>query len=587
MTAIYPLYSVAMYIEVVPNRNSKPCILLRESYREGGKVCKRTLANLSRLPPATLEALRSLLRGATVLEDLADSFKVIRSRPFGHVAAVLGTLRRIGLEVDLASERCEQRDLVVAMIVARILKPASKLATARGLDESSSLTALQEELAVGVVSEVELYAAMDWLYLQQSDIEQRLARRHLQDGSLVLYDVTSTYFEGQHCPLAQRGYSRDGKSENLQIVFGLLCNRAGCPIAVEVFAGNTADPKTLGVQVEKVRQRFALTRVIFVGDRGMLTSARIEKDLKAAGLDWISALRTTEIRKMVAAPGFQFSLFDEQDFGEIQSPEFPHERLIACRNPLLAEERKRTREELLQATEQKLAVIEQATQRTRNPLRGKDRIALRAGKVLNRFKVGKHFLLAITETTFFYQRHQEHIAEEAALDGLYVIRTSVPSSALRAEETVRAYKDLSVVERAFRSCKTVDLHVRPIYHRLPERVRAHVFLCMLAYYVEWHMRERLAPLLFDDEDPQAGQVLRSSIVQPAQRSPAALRKARTRQTSEGFPVQSFQTLLENLSTIVKDEVQPKLASSPSFDVVTRPSALQQRALSLLEVTLPV
>jgi hypothetical protein len=576
-----------MYIEVVPNRNSNPCILLRESYRDNGKVCKRTLANLSKVPPAAVEALRSVLRGACVLEDLADSLEVVRSRPIGHVAAVLGTLRQIGLEADLAPERCEARDLVVAMIVARVLEPASKLATARGLDEQASLSALQEELSLPTVNEAQLYAAMGWLFLQQAEIEGRLAGRHLQEGSLVLYDVTSTYFEGEHCPLARRGYSRDGQSDKLQIVFGLLCNRAGCPVATEVFSGQTADPQTLRSQIEKVRERFSLKRVIFVGDRGMLTSARLDEDLKVAGLDWISALRTTEIRKMVADPGFQFSLFDERDFGEVQSAEFSGERLIACRNPLLAEKRAKTREDLLAATEKKLTAIQQATQRTRNPLRGKDCIALRVGKVLNRHKVGKHFLLEITETSFSCQRNPKSIEDEAALDGLYVIRTNVPTADLTAEQAVRAYKDLSVVERAFRSCKTVDLHVRPIYHRLPERVRAHVFLCMLAYYVEWHMREKLAPLLFDDEDPAAGERLRGSVVQPAQRSPEAMQKVNTRQTPEGFPVQSFQTLLQNLGTIVKNRIQPKLPNAPEFDAVTRPSPMQQRALSLLDVTLPV
>ncbi len=551
-----------MYIEVVPNRNSRPCILLRESYREGGRVRKRTLANLSKLPQATLEAMRGLLRGATVLEDLADSLEVTQSRPFGHVAAVLGTLRRIGLETDLAPAPCPERDLVVAMIVARIIEPASKLATARGLDEGGALSALQEELSLPPVSEAQLYAALDWLFLQQPDIEQRLARQHLQEGSLVLYDVTSTYFEGDCCPLGQRGYSRDGKGDKLQIVFGLLCNRVGCPIAVEIFAGNTADPQTLRSQIEKVRQRFSLQRVIFVGDRGMLTSARIAEDLRSVGLDWISALRTTEIREIVATPGFQFSLFDERDFVEIQSPEFPGERLVVCRNPLLAREREQTREELLRATEQKLAKIEAATQRERSPLRGKDRIALRLGKILNRYKVGKHFLYEITETSFCYRRNPESITAEAARDGLYVIRTSVPESELTAEETIRAYKDLSTVERAFRSTKTVDLHVRPIYHRLPERVRAHVFLCMLAYYVEWHMRERLAPLLFDDDDPEAGEVLRSSVVRPAQRSPKALDKANTRRTPEGFAVQSFQTLLQNLGTIVKNRFNPNCRARP-------------------------
>jgi transposase len=357
---------------------------------------------------------------------------------------------------------------------------------------------------------------------------------------------------------------------------------------VEVFEGNTADPQTLRSQIEKVRQRFALKKVVFVGDRGMLTSARIDEELKPAGLDWISALRTTEIRQVVAAPGFQYSLFDDRDFAEIQSPEFPDERLVVCRNPLLAKDRVRTREELLQATEGALAAIEKATRRAKNPLRGQDRIALRAGKVINRHKVGKHFVLEFSETTFSFRRDQERITQEAALDGLYVIRTNVPKPELTAEETVRAYKGLSAVERAFRSCKTVDLHVRPIYHRLPDRVQAHIFLCMLAYYVEWHMREKLAPLLFDDEEPEEAQKQRGSVVQPAKRSPGALRKASTRQTAEGFPVQSFQTLLKNLMTIAKNRVQPKLSpNSPAFDAVTRPSALQQRALSLLEVTLPV
>jgi len=575
-----------MHIEVVPNRNSKPCILLRESFREGGKVRKRTLANLSKLPPAAIDGLRALLRGATVIEDLSQSFEVIRSRPYGHVAAVLGTLRQLKLDQEISPEPCPERDLVVAMIVARILEPSSKLATARGLGEEAHLSTLVEDLDLSEVDEVKLYAAMDWLYMQQSAIEQRLARRHLKDGSLVLYDVTSTYFEGRSCPLARLGHSRDGKRGKLQIVFGLLCNREGCPIAVEVFTGNTADPMTLGPQVEKVRQRFGLSRVVFVGDRGMITSARLREDFQVvSGMGWISALRTTEIRRLVAEEGFQFSLFDERDFGEIQSPEFPGERLIACRNPLLQAERARKREDLLAATEQELAAIVLATQRPKNRLQGKDRIALRVGRVLNRFKVGKHFLLTITETTFAFRRDQQRIDAEAALDGIYVIRTNVPAAELPAEDVVRSYKSLSAVERAFRSYKTVDLHVRPIYHQLPERVRAHVFLCMLAYYVEWHMRRKLAPLLFDDEDPEAGQERRSSIVAPAQRSASARRKASTLRTTEGFAVHSFATLLKELSTLSKNRVQPKVPASPPFDSLTRPSPLQQKALSLLAVSL--
>jgi hypothetical protein len=573
-----------MHIEVVPNRNSKPCILLRESFREGGKVRKRTLANLSKLPSAAVEGLRALLRGGSVVEDLSQSFEVIRSRPYGNVAAVLGTLRQLELDREISPERCPERDLVVAMIVARILEPCSKLATSRGLGEEAHLSALVEELDLSQVDEVKLYAAMDWLFVRQATIEQRLARRHLEAGCLVLYDVTSTYFEGRTCPLAQIGYSRDGKKGTLQIVFGLLCNREGCPVAVEVFEGNTADPKTLSPQVAKVRERFDLQRVVFVGDRGMLTSARLREDFEGvAGLGWISALRTTEIQKLVAGPGFQFSLFDERDFGEVQSPEFPGERLIACRNPLLQEERARKREELLAATERELDLIVQATQRPKNRLQGKDRIGLRVGKVRDRFKVGKHFLLTITETSFDYRRNQQGIDAEAALDGIYVIRTNVPASELSAEDVVRSYKGLSTVERAFRSYKTVDLHVRPIYHQLPERVRTHVFLCMLAYYVEWHMRKKLAPLLFDDEDPQAGQQLRSSIVAPAKRSPSAMKKARTRRTKDNLQVHSFATLLKDLSTLTKNRVQPKIALSAPFDSLTRPTPVQQKALDLLGV----
>ena len=573
-----------MYIEVVPNRDSKPCVLLRESYRQDGKVCKRTLANLSKLPPEALEGLRALLRGGTRVEDLSQSFEIVRSQPYGHVAAVLGTLRQIGLDRDLDPQRCTERDLVVAMIVARILEPGSKLATARGLGQEARLGALVEELELPEVDERKLYAALDWLYVRQDAVEKRLAGRHLQEGSLVLYDVTSTYFEGHCCPLAQLGYSRDGKKGTLQIVFGLLCNSEGCPVAVEVFAGNTADPKTLTPQVEKVRQRFGLSRVIFVGDRGMLTSARLREDFQGVeALGWISALRTTALQKLAAGPGFQFSLFDDRDFAEVQSPEFPGERLIACRNPLLQQERARKREELLQATERELQQIVDATQRPKHRFQGKARIALRVGKIIKRFKMEKHFLIEITENSFSFRRHLQSIAAESALDGIYVIRTNVPAPELSAEDAVGSYKRLSTVERAFRSCKTLDLHVRPIYHQLSERVRAHVFLCMLAYYVEWHMRQKLAPMLFEDEDPATGRALRSSVVAPAQRSPSALRKVSTLRTTDGLPVHSFTTLLKELATLTKNRIQPKTLASPAFDTLARPTQLQQKALSLLAV----
>jgi transposase len=575
-----------MHIEVVPNRGSKPCILLRESYRLGGKVRKRTLANLSKLPPAAIDGLRILLRGGSTVGDLAQSFEVAQSRPYGNVAAVLETLRQLGLEGDLDPRRSRERDLVVAMIVARILEPASKLATARGLGEEAPLSTLVEELGLAAVDEEQLYGAMDWLFLRQSGMEQRLASRHLHDGSLVLYDVTSTYFEGRCCPLAHLGHSRDGKKDKLQIVFGLLCSRDGCPVAVEVFDGNTGDPTTLGPQLDKVRKRFGLNRVVMVGDRGMLTSARLREDFRAIdGLGWISALRTTEIRKLFAQPGFQFSLFDRRDMVELHSPDFPGERLIACWNPLLAAERSRKRESLLQATEKDLDAIVEATKRPKNRLQDKARIALRIGKIVNRYKVAKHFVLEITDTTFSYRRDQDRITSEASLDGIYVVRTSVPEAELSAHDAVRSYKNLSVVERAFRSYKTVDLHVRPIYHQLPERVRAHVFLCMLAYYVEWHMRRKLAPMLFDDDDRETAEALRPSIVAPAKTSPSARRKAATLRTADDLPVHSFQTLLANLATLAKNRIQPKLPDSLPFEMITRPTVLQQKALSLLGVTL--
>ncbi len=402
----------------------------------------------------------------------------------------------------------------------------------------------------------------------------------------MIYDVTSTYFEGRSCPLAQRGYSRDGKGGTLQIVFGLLCDRQGCPVAVEVFEGNRADPTTVTSQIQKLRQRFGLRSVVVVADQGMLTEARIREELKPLpGMGWITALRGPQIRKLFQSGPLQLSLFDQRDLAEIQSPDYPGERLIVCRNPLLAEERARNRQQLLQATELELEKIVQATQRPKRRFKGKDRIALRVGKVLNRYKVGKHFVLEIGEESFSYQRRQERIEQEAALDGIYVIRTNLAREQMDAEQTVAAYKGLSVAERAFRSCKSVDLKVRPIYHHLEDRVRAHVFLCMLAYYVEWHMRQKLAPILFDDEDPEAGRQLRDSVVAPSQRSPQALRKAHRKRTVEGGPVHSFQTLLSDLATISKNRIQPQLPGSAAFDKITRPTSLQQRALDLLGVRL--
>jgi transposase len=575
-----------MYVVDVPNRNSRPATLLRESYREDGKVKNRTLANLSHWPRPRVEALKAVLKGATPNTwALREAFEVVRSLPHGHVAAVLGSLRRVGLDRLLASRRSRHRDLCVAMIAERVLHPRSKLALARSVAEPTASSSLGEVLGLSDVDEDEFYVAMDWLLARQQRIETALAKRHLSESTLVLYDVTSTYFEGRSCSLARIGHSRDRRFDRPQIVFGLLTNGEGCPVATEVFEGNTGDPTTVLSQVRKLRERFGLERVVLVGDRGMITSARIEEDLKpTAGIEWITALRSPAIRKLVEAGSVDVSLFDERDLAEISSPDYPGERLIVCRNPLLAADRKRKREELLRATEKELEKIVTATLRTRNRLHRKDRIGLRVGRVLGRFKVGKHFELTIADDRFAYRRKISSIEEEAALDGIYVIRSSVTSETLSAEDIVLSYKRLAQVERAFRSLKTVDLKVRPIYHRLADRVRAHIFICMLAYYVEWHMRRALAPMLFDDDDKSAAAQKRPSPVAKARRSANAERKAHSKLKSDGTPVHSFQTLLNDLATVVKNRIRPKDDSAESFNILTTPTPLQKQAFDLLHVS---
>jgi transposase len=579
-----------MYVATIPNRKSPPAILLRESYRENGKVKSRTLANLSHLPPHQIEALRLALAGKlpTSASPLPDSFHISRSLPHGHAAAVLACLSNLHLDSILDSTPCRQRDLVVAMIAARILDPASKLATARGLHPDTLNSSLGDLLHLDAADESELYHAMDWLLPRQQRIEQELAKRQLANGGLVLYDLTSTYFEGRHCPLAKLGHSRDDKSGKPQIVFGLLTNSKGCPVAVEVFEGNTADPKTVSAQIDKLRLRFHLQDVVLVGDRGMITSARIREDLPVShGIQWISALRANQIQKLAKDGQLQMSLFDQTDLVEIAHPDFPGERLVACFNPLLAEERSRKRPDLLAATEKQLEKIAAATRRARRPLRGKQNIGVRAGRILNRYKMGKHFLLKIEDDSFHYERKTANIEREQSLDGIYVIRTSVKPEVLSSQQVVASYKSLSGVERAFRSLKTVDLHVRPIHHRLPDRVRAHIFLCMLAYYVEWHMRQLLAPILFDDDDKLQAQAARTSIVAPATRSQSAMNKARTKLTPDGLKVHSFQTLLADLATIAKNNIQPTNKTTATFEMLTQPTALQQRAFDLLGVTLKI
>lgn len=567
-----------MYVDVVPNRDSPPAVLLRESWREGKKIRKRTLANLSSLPAPQVHLLRRVLRGETLV-SADDALTLIRSLPHGHVAAVLGTLRGLGLDKIFAAKRSRQRDLVAAMIVARILEPGSKLAAARGLQAATASSSWGAELGLDDADSDQLYEAMDWLLERQPRIEAALSKRHLNDSALVLYDLSSTYFEGRKCPLARFGYSRDERPANLQIVFGLLTHSEGCPLAVEVFEGNTADPATVAAQVSKLRQRFGLERLVLVGDRGMLTSARIREDLAPVeGLEWISALKSSQIQKLAADGALQMSLFDERDLGEITHPGYPGERLIACRNPFLADERKRKRAELLTATERKLDKIVAATRRGRRPLRGKEAIALAVGKVLGRSKMAKHFRLSIADNAFSWERDPASIEREAALDGVYVMRTSLAPEQCSAPDAVRRYKSLATVERAFRSLKSVDLKVRPIHHHLPGRVRAHVLLAMLAYYVEWHMRRTLKPLLFDDEDREAAEAQRDSPVAKAQRSPQAQRKASTKRGDDGRPLHSFQTLLADLRTLCRNRLR---MGQQEFEMLTTPTPLQQRAFDLL------
>ena len=564
--------------------------LLRRTFRQDGKVKHETVGNISHLPEPVIELVRRALSGGVdfsadsgVPGGTGDEFSILRTLPHGHVAAVLGTLRKIGVENVLASRPCEERTLVVAMIAARVIDPCSKLATARSMHAETASTSLGSELGLDRVTENDLYGAMDWLVERQARIERKLAKKHLHDGTLVLYDVSSSFYTGSHCPLAEFGYNRDGKNGYKQIVYGLLCSKDGCPIAIEVFEGNTSDPGTLSSQVTKLRDRFGLKRLVLVGDRGMITSKRIDEDLKEVeGLDWITALRADSIKKLATQGVVQSTLFDERDLAEVTSDDYPGERLILCRNPLLAEERSRKRQDLLKATEKKLDEVVQATQRSKRKLKGKVKISLRVDRVINRYKVGKHFEIDVHEDRFTYRRKQEKIDAEAALDGIYIIRTSVPAEDLDADSTVQTYKDLAKVERAFRSLKTIDLKVRPIHHRLEDRVRAHVFLCMLAYYVEWHMRTLLAPILFDDDDHEAAKAARASVVAPAQRSAKAKLKDATKRTEDDKPVHSFRTLLKDLATLAKNHV--RTGAQHEFDVLTQKTDLQNTAFELLGVS---
>jgi len=564
-----------MHIHVVPNRGSPPTVLLRESYREGSKVGKRTLANLSSLSAAQIEAIRATLRGEA-LQPLAQSFEVTASRSHGHVQAVALTLQRLGLASLLASKPCRERDLVLAMVASRIVAPHTKLATTRWWHT----TTLAEDYGVAEASEDDLYAAMDWLLERQHTIQKKLAARHLSAGSLVLYDLSSSYFEGSCCPLAKLGYSRDGRRGLLQVNYGLLTDARGCPVAVSVHEGNVADSQTLLPEVQRLRKDFGVERLVMVGDRGMISSKAIEELRESQGIAWITALKSVSIRALVEQGHLQLDLFDERNLLELSSPEYPGERLVACRNPQLAKLRTHKRGELLAATEASLEKIKARVDAGK--LLGPDEIGLRVGKVINQYKMAKHFELAIGDNTFTFERRSEGIAAEAALDGLYIIRTSVPSAQMDAPDCVRNYKSLANVERAFRSLKTIDLKVRPIHHRSADRVRAHIFLCMLAYYVEWHMREAWRELMFADTEQQA-KATRDPVA-PARRSKAALAKAARHTLDDGTPAHSFATLMAELATIVRNTCRTPRArpDAPTFEVLTTPNAKQQRAFELLQ-----
>lgn len=567
---------VAMYVERVPNRGSPPAVLLRESYRDGGKVKKRTLANLSSWPEGRVEMLRMVLGGDEVVPR-ADAFEVCRSLPHGAAAAVWAQARHLGFPALLGPSG-RMRDLAVALVCARVLRPGSKLATTRWWTD----TTLGADLAPGADTD-DVYAAMDWLTERQDAIEGVLAARHLEPGGLVLFDLSSSWLEGRTCPLAARGYSRDGKKGTLQITYGVVATREGCPVAVEVFPGNTADPRAFIAAVEKVRERFGLSQVVMVGDRGMITNARIDALKQTAGMGWITALRAPAVKALAKDDGpLQLSLFDEANLAEITHPDYPGERLIACRNPALATERTRKRSDLLSATETELDKIVAAVDAGR--LKDPAKIGLRVGRVANRYKMAKHFTLNIRQGHFSYQRTADTITTEAALDGIYVIRTSVREADLTAPEVVEAYKALAGVERLFRSLKTVDLEIRPIHHRLEKRVRAHTFICLLAAYLVYHLREAWAPLTFKDENPPP----REDPVGPARRSKAADTKASHHKTPQGQPVHSFRSLLDHLATLTRNEVSiPAHPDIPSFDQLARPTDLQRQAFELLNAPIPL
>ena len=564
-----------MHIDIVPNRDARPTYLLRESYREGKRVHKRTLANLSSLPDEQIMAIRAVLRGEQ-LGPIAERFEAIASLPHGHVQAVRVAMQRLGLEGLLASRGSGQRDLVCAMVAARVLAPHTKLATTRWWHS----TTVAEEFGVADADENDLYEAMDWLLERQARIEQKLAARHLRAGGLVLYDLSSSYFEGSCCSLARIGHNRDGKKNKLQVNYGLVSAPGGCPVAISVYEGNTADAKTLLPQVKRLRGDFGIDTMVIVGDRGMISQKAIEELQTLQGVAWITALKSAQIRSLLEQGSVQLGLFDQRNLLELTHPDFPGERLVACRNAHLAQLRAHKRQELLKATVAELNKVRSMVERKR--LRGADQIGVRVGRVVNKYKVAKHFELTIEDKRFEFRIRDDEVAKEAALDGIYILRTPLPANKMQASEVVLSYKSLSDVERAFRCMKTVDLKVRPIHHWLDDRVRSHIFLCMLAYYVEWHMRQAWRSLLFADEDQQAK--ARRDPVAPAKRSASAEHKALTHMLPDGSIAHSFGTLLDELATIVRNtcRVPGADSSAPTFQIVTTPNMKQKRALELLD-----
>ena len=583
------MYHAVMYIEKVPNRNSPPAVLLRESWREGGKTRKRTLANLSSLPDEMIEALRATLKGQSIpaTEAILEPEKVIslhNSRQHGHVLAIHAALKKSGLLSMIDSRSSRERDVVAGMIIDRILHGGSKLSTVRHCAPETSATTLGELLSIEDLNEYDCYEAMDWLLTKQDKIQKQLAKKHLVASEPVLFDLSSSYFEGECCPLAKFGYSRDHRSDRPQVNYGIYCNVKGTPVGVEVLAGNNGDRIAFEKAVDRIRNDFNLPKIIFIGDRGMISGKAIDQYLRNEdGAEWITALNGASIAKLERAGAIQMTLFDERDLATITHPDYPDERLVVCRNPALAKRRGIRRQELLEATEKQLEEVVKKMTRTRNPLRGKDQIGLAVGKIINKKKMAKHFILTIKDDSFSYERDEEKIVHEAAIDGLYVIRSNVKKECMEETELVANYKNLEMVERAFRSLKSIDINVRPIYHRLENRVRAHIFICMLAYHVEHWMRQKLAPILFVDEEKETFNE-RDNIVAPVKRSEAAKKKDRKRRThNDEHPISSFRDIIQTLSGITRSDVKVKGHKKGSFKATSKPNAYQRKILDLIGI----